>query len=72
MPEKVDIQLFKLSDVAVNDGTDGKPCWIIIRDSVYNVTNYLDEVTLKNHQCTQLLMLLLLYDQLRKQKKQFF
>lgn len=47
MPEKVDIQLFKLTDVAVNDGTDGKPCWIIIRDSVYNVTDYLDEVRWK-------------------------
>ncbi len=45
MPEKVDVQLYKLSDVAVNDGTDGKPCWIIIKDSVYNVTNYLDDVS---------------------------
>ncbi|KAJ6643221.1 Cytochrome b5 [Pseudolycoriella hygida] len=43
MPEKTEIQLFKLSDVAVNDGKDGKPCWIIVKDSVYNVTNYLDD-----------------------------
>lgn len=45
MPEKVDVQLFKLSEVAVNDGngTDAKPCWIIIKDSVYDVTKYLDD-----------------------------
>lgn len=45
MPEKVDVQLYKLSDVAVNNGIDGKPCWIIVKDSVYDVTNYLDDVS---------------------------
>ncbi|XP_037046017.1 cytochrome b5 [Bradysia coprophila] len=43
MPEKVDFDRYKLTDVAVNDGLDGKPCWIIIKDSVYDVTNYLDD-----------------------------
>lgn len=44
MPEKVDVQLYKLTDVAVNDGLDGKRCWIVIRDIVYDVTDYLDDV----------------------------
>lgn len=47
MPEKVDFERYKLTDVAVNDGLDGKPCWIIIKDSVYDVTNYLDDVSSK-------------------------
>lgn len=32
-------------DVAVNTGENGKPVWIIIRDYVYDVTDYLDNVS---------------------------
>lgn len=30
-------------DVALRDGKNGNPTWIIIRDMVYDVTDYLDE-----------------------------
>lgn len=38
-------QQYSLNEVAVNNGEDGKPVWIIIRDIVYDVTNYLDDVS---------------------------
>lgn len=38
-------QLFSLAEVAEYNGENGKACWIIIRDIVYDVTNYLDDVS---------------------------
>lgn len=38
-------QQFSLAEVAVNDGKNNKPVWIIIRDIVYDVSNYLDDVS---------------------------
>lgn len=38
--------LYKLEDVARNDGKNGTRCWIVIRDIVYDVTDYLDQVSL--------------------------
>lgn len=37
--------LYKLEDVARNDGKNGTRCWIVIRDTVYDVTDYLDNVS---------------------------
>lgn len=37
-------KFYTLSEVAENNFENGKPCWIVIRDSVYDVTNYLDDV----------------------------
>lgn len=37
-------QLFSLKDVRERNGENGADTWIVIRDIVYNVTNYLDEV----------------------------
>lgn len=37
--------LYKLEDVARNDGKNGTRCWIVIRDIVYDVTDYLDQVS---------------------------
>ncbi|XP_058834962.1 cytochrome b5 [Topomyia yanbarensis] len=34
---------FTLQEVALRDGKNGNPTWIIIRDGVYDVTDYLDE-----------------------------
>ncbi|XP_058464109.1 cytochrome b5 [Malaya genurostris] len=34
---------FTLQEVALRDGKNGNPTWIIIRDSVYDVTDYLNE-----------------------------
>lgn len=32
-------------EVAANNGADGKPTWIVIRDIVYDVTNYMADVS---------------------------
>lgn len=42
-------QLFSLAEVAEQNGENGKQCWIIIRDIVYNVTDYLDDVSDATH-----------------------
>ncbi|CAO1428301.1 unnamed protein product [Diamesa hyperborea] len=34
--------LFKLSEVALRNGKDTNEVWIVMRDSVYNVTEYLE------------------------------
>lgn len=36
--------LYTLAQVAENNGKNGKPVWLIIKDCVYDVTGYLDEV----------------------------
>lgn len=38
-------QLYTLQDVAVNNGENGMPTWIVVRDIVYDCTNYLDDVS---------------------------
>lgn len=38
-------QLYTLDDVALNTGDNGMPCWIIVRDIVYDCTDYLDDVS---------------------------
>lgn len=35
---------YSLVDVSVNNGINGQPTWIVIRDIVYDVTTYLDDV----------------------------
>lgn len=37
-------QLYTLNDVRQRNGKDGADTWIVIKDIVYNVTKYLDEV----------------------------
>lgn len=39
-------KMFSLSEVAENNGKNGKPVWLIIKDNVYDVTGYLDDVSL--------------------------
>ncbi|XP_034655895.1 cytochrome b5 [Drosophila subobscura] len=36
-------QLYELSEVAEQTGKKGKPCWIIIKGNVYDVTKFLSE-----------------------------
>ncbi|XP_017043074.1 cytochrome b5 [Drosophila ficusphila] len=36
-------QLYELSEVAQNNGKNGKPCWLIIKGNVYDVTKFLSE-----------------------------
>ncbi|KAH8256180.1 cytochrome b5 [Drosophila bipectinata] len=36
-------QLYDPSEVAQNNGKNGKPCWLIIKGNVYDVTNFLAE-----------------------------
>lgn len=43
-------QLYTLNDVAQNTGENGMPCWIVVRDIVYDCTNYLDDVS--NNVCS--------------------
>lgn len=38
-------QLFSLADVSEYNGQNGKATWIIIRDVVYDVTSYMDDVS---------------------------
>lgn len=38
-------QLYTLQDVAVNNGENGMPTWIVVRDIVYDCTHYLDDVS---------------------------
>lgn len=40
-------QQYTLRDVQMNNGKNGAPIWIIIKDVVYDVTNYLEEVNKK-------------------------
>lgn len=37
-------QLYTLNDVRQRNGKNGADTWIVIRDIVYDVTKYLDEV----------------------------
>lgn len=37
-------QLYTLNDVRQRNGENGADTWIVIRDIVYDVTKYLDEV----------------------------
>ncbi|EDX10647.1 cytochrome b5 [Drosophila simulans] len=36
-------QLYDLSEVAQQNGKNGKPCWLIIKGNVYDVTKFLGE-----------------------------
>ncbi|KAH8364814.1 hypothetical protein KR084_012088 [Drosophila pseudotakahashii] len=36
-------QLYELSVVAEQNGKNGKPCWLIIKGNVYDVTKFLGE-----------------------------
>lgn len=35
---------YTLSEIAINNGEDGKPVWIIIKDKVYDVTSFVENV----------------------------
>lgn len=37
-------QLYTLDEVKTHNGRNGADTWIVIGDSVYNVTNYLQDV----------------------------
>lgn len=39
-------QQYSMVEVAANNGADGKPTWIVIRDIVYDVTNYMEDVSI--------------------------
>ncbi|XP_017127805.1 cytochrome b5 [Drosophila elegans] len=36
-------QLYEVSEVAQQNGKNGKPCWLIIKGNVYDVTKFLSE-----------------------------
>ncbi|KAH8343151.1 hypothetical protein KR059_005754 [Drosophila kikkawai] len=36
-------QLYDLTEVAQQNGKNGKPCWLIIKGNVYDVTKFLSE-----------------------------
>ncbi|EDW41681.1 GM24442 [Drosophila sechellia] len=36
-------QLYEISEVAQQNGKNGKPCWLIIKGNVYDVTKFLGE-----------------------------
>lgn len=40
-------QFYTLNDVRQRNGKNGTDTWIVIRDIVYNVTKYLDEVCVR-------------------------
>ena len=40
--------LYSLDEVSKNDGKGGNRVWIIIKDAVYDVTDFIDEV---RHRC---------------------
>lgn len=40
----VEVREFTRQEVALRDGKNGNPTWVIIRDMVYDVTPYLNEV----------------------------
>lgn len=42
------VQLYTLEEIKKNNGKDGAPTWIVIRDIVYDVTTYLNEVSIRN------------------------
>lgn len=39
------VQLYTLVEIKENNGQNGAPTWIVIRDIVYDVTTYLDDVS---------------------------
>ncbi|EDS31744.1 cytochrome b5 [Culex quinquefasciatus] len=39
----VEVREFTRQEVALRDGKNGNPTWVIIRDMVYDVTPYLNE-----------------------------
>lgn len=38
---KEELKLYSLSEVAIRNGKDSKECWIVIKDSVYEVGSYM-------------------------------
>ncbi|KAJ3658170.1 hypothetical protein Zmor_009927 [Zophobas morio] len=38
-----EIKYFSLEEVAKNDGKNGNKTWIIVKDNVYDVTDYVDD-----------------------------
>lgn len=49
MPEGPEIKLFTLEEVKVHNGKDDPTVWFVYKDSVYDVTNYLDDVSPKTN-----------------------
>lgn len=43
MKSKEEIKLYSLSEVALRNGKDSNECWIVIKDSVYSVGNFIDQ-----------------------------
>uniref|UniRef100_A0A2A4IU75 Cytochrome b5 heme-binding domain-containing protein n=1 Tax=Heliothis virescens TaxID=7102 RepID=A0A2A4IU75_HELVI len=38
-----DVKQYTLAEVRARRGTNGQPLWIVYKDGVYDVTNYIDE-----------------------------
>lgn len=45
MDEKKTMQYYTLEEIAKNNGKDTDRVWIIYKDSVYDCTDYLDDVS---------------------------
>lgn len=39
------VTLYKLEEIRPNNGQNGAPTWIVLKDIVYDVTSYLDDVS---------------------------
>jgi predicted heme/steroid binding protein len=41
-----EVKKYTMAEVARNDGSNGSPVWLVLRDFVYDVTSYMDGVSL--------------------------
>lgn len=42
VPKNDDLKYYRLTEVALRNGKSSDQAWIVIKDSVYDVTNYVD------------------------------
>lgn len=45
MSEKPGVKYYSLEEIKLNNSKEGMPCWIIYKNKVYDVTDYLKEVS---------------------------
>ncbi|KAH9631925.1 hypothetical protein HF086_000262 [Spodoptera exigua] len=40
-----EVKRYTFAEVSSRDGSNGQPLWIVYKDSVYDLTKYIDEVS---------------------------
>lgn len=45
MSIQTEVKYFSLEEIKLNNGVNGAACWIIYKNKVYNVTDYVDDVS---------------------------